>query len=298
MKARVTGGASSDQKARAMAGARLTRRIAKATVIVALGAPPTSPLPAVAQEDFRAADPDRPILVEDAVPLKLWEWELESGLRGGLAEEGSALEAIAELKAGLFPNAQLGFELEVGVEDGPGNAGSVGGVESAAVHLLYGLSRETWSWPAFAGRVDVISPGTGDFGREDWAFGLKGIATRSFGRTRAHLNVGYVVAADGDGGDYWRAGLAVDRPLALFSRAMLGDLYAEIPVDEGRTRVWAEVGSRWQVANMSVIDFGIATRLDEWEAGNANVSLIVGISRVFGIAGLTPVPPYPSPRID
>ena len=40
------------------------------------------------------------------------------------------------------------------------------------------------------------------------------------------------------------------------------------------------------------------TRLDEWEAGNANVQFVIGISRIFGIPGLVRVSPVSAPRIN
>lgn len=249
-----------------------------------------------AQEDYRNLDLSRPLLTEDAYPVKLREWEVELGSRGRLAEGGSGAEAVAELKTGLFLNTQAGLELEGVVEDGSDGAAS--GLESAGVHLLYNVNRETWSWPAFAVRIDARSPGVGEAGREDWSARFKGIATRSFGRTRVHVNAGYDVASRADGGDVWVAGLAFDYPVGLFSRAVMGDVFLEVPVDRGRTRVWLEAGTRWQLTNVSVLDLGLATRLDEWEAGRANVEVVVGLSRVFGIPGLVQVPPYPDPRID
>lgn len=258
--------------------------------------PFVGPAIAAAQEDFRSADLDRPILVEDAFPVKLYEWEVELGLRGALREAGSAIEGIAELKTGLFLNGQAGLDLELGSEDlGEETAA---GIESAGLHLLYNANRETWSWPAFAARVDVRTPGTGDLGREEWAARLKGIATRSFGRLRLHANGGYEAASAADGGDVWLAGLAFDYPIGLFSRAVMGDVFVELPADAGRTRAWLELGSRWQMTNESVLDLGLATRLDEWEEGRANIRLIVGLSRVFGIPGLVRAPPYPNPRIN
>jgi hypothetical protein len=250
--------------------------------------------PLAAQEDFRSADLGRPILVEDAYPLKLYEWEFELGMRGNLAEEGG-LEGMAELKTGLFLNGQAGLEIEAGVED---QAGTVGGIEAVRGHVLYSFSRETLGLPAFAARVDLATPGAGGLRNEDWSIGLKGIVTRSFGRVRMHVNGGYVAASVDDDGDYWRLGLAFDYPIGLFSKAIMGDIYAELPVSAGRARVWAEVGMRWQVSNVSVVDFGIASRLDEWEAGNANLQLIVGLSRVFGLVGQVSVPSDLNPRID
>ena len=100
------------------------------------------------------------------------------------------------------------------------------------------------------------------------------------------------------GGDFWLVGAALQYPIGLFSKAILGDIFAEIPTGEGRARVWVEFGTRWQLANRSVLDFGVATRLDEWEAGNANVQFVIGISRIFGIPGLVRVPPVSAPRIN
>jgi hypothetical protein len=111
------------------------------------------------------------------------------------------------------------------------------------------------------------------------------------------VNGGYVAASAADGGDYWRLGLAFDYPIGLFSKALMGGIYSEVPTSSGRARVWAELGMRWQVSNVSVVDFGIASRLDEWEAGNANLELILGLSRVFGLAGQVAVPAA-NPRID
>lgn len=249
---------------------------------------------AVAQEDFRSADPDRPILVEDATTIKFREWETELGLRGRLVEGGSGLFGIVELKAGLARNLQLGIEAEVALED---EGAALGGLEKTGLHAMYGLRRETPGAPALALRADVFTPGTGPLGHEGWGVGLKGIATRSFGRLRIHGNAGYTAAADEDGGDFWRGGIAFDYPIGLFSKALLGDVYAEVPTTAGPTRVWLELGTRWQVANESVLDLGIATRLDAWDRGEANVEIVIGVSRIFGVPGLVRVPPLGNPSI-
>lgn len=254
------------------------------------------PGPVAAQEDFRAAELDRPTRVEDAYPIKFREWEFQSGLRGSLGEGDRGLLGLLEFKTGLFRNGQMGVEIEGGVER-PSEDATGGGIESASAHLLYGLARETVSLPAVAVRLDASTPGTGAIGHDDWQFGVMGIATRSLGRLRLHGNGGYRIAGEADGGDYWRFGLGADYPLGLFSRAILADLYVEAPVSAGRARVWAEIGTRVQVSNWRVLDFGLATRLDEWDKGNANVEIVVGMSRSFGIPGLTRVPQYPNPTI-
>lgn len=250
---------------------------------------------AAAQEDFRAADLDRPIMVEDANPIEFRAWEFEFGTRGGLAEGSQHLEGALELKAGLLRNAQIGVEVEPVLQRFGSGAGTETGLESASVHLLYGVRRETVSGPALAVRVDAASPGTGVLGNADLQGGLKGIASRSFGRLRLHGNGGYMIASESDGGDYWRGGLGGDYPWGLFSRALLADVYAEIPTSGARARVWTEVGMRIQISNVSVLDIGLATRVDEWEAGEPNVEIVLGFARVFGVGGT--VPDYPNPSI-
>ena len=266
-----------------------------ATIALGLGSA-AAPAPVAAQEDFRAAELDRPTRVEDAYPIKFREWEFQSGLRGSLGEGDRGLLGLLEFKTGLFRNGQMGVELEGGVERSSAH-GTGGGIESAAAHVLYGLARETVSLPAVAVRLDASTPGAGAIAHDDWQFGVTGIATRSLGRLRLHGNGGYRMAGEADGGDYWRFGFGADYPLGLFSRAILADLYVEVPVSAGRARVWAEIGTRFQVGNWSVLDFGLATRLDEWDEGNANVEIVIGVSRSFGIPGLMRVPPYPNPTI-
>lgn len=254
--------------------------------------------PAVAQEDFRNLDHGRPLLTEDAYPVKLREWEAALGLRGLLREGGTGTGGTltGELKTGLFRDSEVGVELEVTVRDA--GDGSEAGLEAVGAHLQHVFSRETWNWSAFAARLELESPGVGEGRREDWGAGVTGIATRSLDRLRLHANAGYRVASRADGDDAWIGGLAVDYPVGLFSRLVMADLFVEVPVEAGRTRVWLEAGTRWQVTNLSVLDLGLATRLDEWEAGRANVELVFGLSRAFGVPALVDVPAYRDPMIQ
>jgi hypothetical protein len=252
---------------------------------------------ASAQEDFRSLDAGRPLKVTDAFPKKYLEWEFQSGLKGGLAEGGRrSLEALFELETGLFRNFEIGTSLEVATRND--GASTTSGFEALEVDALYNFKHEGWTWPAVAVQSAVTVPAGGDLSREDWAWGADLILTRSFAsRLRIHVNGGYLVASEVDGGDYWRGGVAFDIPVGFSSRLIVGDLYTEIPVGTGATRVWAELGSRIQLSNVTVLDVGLTTRLDEWDDGGANIALIVGFSRAFGIGGLVGVPEYPDPRI-
>jgi hypothetical protein len=251
----------------------------------------------MAQEDFRSLDASRPLKITDAYPKKYLEWEFQFGLQGGLAEGGqSALGGALELETGLFRNFEIGVGLEVGTE----NDGTVtnNGIEGIDFEALYNLKHDGWVWPAVAIQAGAEAPAGGDLSREDWAWGADLVLTRSFSnRLRVHVNGGYVLSSDVDGGDYWRGGVAFDVPLGFSSRLIMGDIYAEIPTGTGPTRTWAEFGTRVQVTNLTVIDLGLTTRLDEWNNGVANVGLVLGVSRVFGIGRFVRVPEYSNPRI-
>ena len=250
-----------------------------------------------AQEDFRSLDTGRPLQVTDAFPKKYLEWEFQFGLQGGWTEGGSrSLMGLLELETGLFRNFEIGAGLQWVTEDD--GTGTTTGLEALEVEALYNFKHDGWALPGLAIQAGVEAPTGGDLSREDWAWGVDLILTRSFSNPlRIHANGGYVVASEVDGGDYWRGGVAFDVPMGFSSRLIMGDLYAEVPVDTDPTRIWAEFGTRVQVTNLTVIDVGLATRLDQWDRGVGNVRLILGFSRVFGIGGLVRVPEYPNPRI-
>ena len=250
-----------------------------------------------AQEDFRSLDTGRPLKITDAFPKKYLEWEFQSGLEGGWAEGGrTSLEGLFELETGLFPNFEIGAGLRVSTRND--GVSTTTGLEAFEIDALYNFKHEGWTWPAIAVQAAVEAPTGGGPSREDWAWGADLILTRSFAsRLRLHINGGYLVASEVDGSDYWRGGFAFDIPLGLSSRLIVGDLYTEVPVGTGPTRVWAELGTRIQVSNVTVIDAGLTTRLDEWDGGANNIVLILGFSRAFGIGGLVRVPEYPNPRI-
>ncbi|MBT8488117.1 MAG: hypothetical protein KJO65_04725, partial [Gemmatimonadetes bacterium] len=99
--------------------------------------------PVAGQEDFRSADLDRPIRVEDASPIELREWEIEFGSRASFAEgPARELEALFDLKTGIWPNTQFGIEIEGVLESVGAPATTSTGVKAVSAHLLYGLARE------------------------------------------------------------------------------------------------------------------------------------------------------------
>jgi hypothetical protein len=252
---------------------------------------------ASAQEDFRSLDAGRPLKITDAYPKKYLEWEFQFGLQGGWTEASrKSLEGLLELETGLFRNFEIGAGLSVATADD--GTSTTTGLAELELEALYNFKHEGWAWPGLAVQAGAVAPTGSDASREDWAWGVDLLFTRSFSnRLRIHGNGGYVVASELDSGDYWRGGVAFDVPVGFSSRLIMGDVYTEIPVDTGVTRIWAELGGRLQLSNRTVLDVGLATRLDEWNRGAANVTLVAGFSRMFGIGGLMHVPDYPDPRI-
>lgn len=251
-----------------------------------------------AQEDFRSLDLSRPIRVVDAYPKKYLEWEIQLGARGELSESRRGVEGMLELETGLLRNLEVGIELEPGWEDEDGE-GSTAGLRGLGMEALYNFNQESWRWPGLALQLEAEAPvGGGGLAREEWGFGGRLVATRSFAsRLRIHANAGYFAADESDGDDFWLTGVAVDFPVGLFSRLVLGGLYAEVPVESGTARVWLELGTRLQLTNLSVLDLGVATRLDGGDGDGPTVELVVGLSRIFGIPGLAPDPDYPEPAL-
>lgn len=264
------------------------------------------PAAALGQEDFRNADPDRPIRVEDAYSIKYREWEVQLGARPELREGGpSRYAALAELKTGIYYDLEVGLEARTALRSG-GGIGSAFGLEELGLHALYNFNVETRTVPALGVRADLLVPTGGDLGRDRLGWAVKGLATRSFGRLRLHGNLGYRFSDEPDGGpgadpletqDVWLGGMAFDYPIGLFSRMVLGDVYVEVPADRGRTRVLAELGVRLQVRNRWVLDLGVASGVSEWDEA-LNGSLTVGLTRTFGVPRLVKVPPYPNPTVD
>ena len=255
-------------------------------------------LPAVAagQGDYRHLDEGRPTRVEDAYALKFLEWEWQLGT-GAFAEENAAVEgeAVFEAKLGIGGGLQAGVEGHGAWARRSGETTT--GLETVNLHLLYNLNQEGRRAPALALRGDWRLPGAGDLARTDAGGRLRVLATRTLGATRLHANAARAWARDPDGGHHWEAGLGVDRALGLSGRAVVGDIYAEIPDRGGPTRWWADAGIRLQISKQSVLDVGATVRIDEWIDGTANAGLILGISRTFGFNRLVNVPSYPDPTL-
>jgi hypothetical protein len=120
---------------------------------------------------------------------------------------------------------------------------------------------------------------------------VKGIATRSFGRTRLHLNGAVRLGRDAPGAvvegvERWWYGAALDRTLFRQSVLLIGEVYASREIEAAPVEVNASLGLRWQWRPTAVIDLGISRGLRK--GLGPDYALTVGVSNAFAIAGLMP----------
>lgn len=245
--------------------------------------------PLAAQIDYRNLDDQRPVRTEDAYPIERFAFELvlpyqyENGLEGG------HLHVVApELSYGLFPNAQLGLELPLAALDEP--SGTDWGFAGPRLFGLYNFNTEGRILPAFALRTDVAIP-VGDLGADDVQLTLKGIATRSWGPTRLHLNAAATVGREAgkpivDAEPEWALSLAADRTFLRQSLLLVGEVGVLEETSEAPTEVAAALGVRYQLTPTLVLDAGVSRRLSA-NAG-PDLGLTFGLSHAFALAGLFP----------
>ena len=236
--------------------------------------------PLGAQIDYRNLDDDRPTRVEDAYPVERYAFELV--IPYTLEREGGVTvhASVLELEYGLLSNTQIGFKAPF----------TTSGLSGLRVFALYNFNTESLVLPAFSLRTDVTFP-VGSLGGSDTHVTVKGIVTRSFGRTRLHLNGARSFGPDGtpaavEAAERWWVGAALDRTLFRQSLLLVSEVYALRVRRSSPTEVNASLGIRWQWRPTAVIDFGVARRLRH-NAG-PDYAITIGISNAFAIPGLMP----------
>ena len=254
----------------------------------ALAASGLATAPLGAQIDYRNLDGDRPTRVEDAYPVERYAFELLIPYR--VERDGGATvhASVLELEYGFLPNAQIGFKAPLGAVNSGGTTTS--GLSGLRVFALYNFNTEGLVLPAFSLRTDVTFP-VGSLGGSDTHVTVKGIVTRSFGRTRLHLNGAYSFGTDGtpatvEAAERWWFGAALDRTLFRQSLLLVGEVYALRALSGSPTEVNASLGLRWQWRPTAVIDVGVARRLRQ-NAG-PDFAITIGLSKAFAISGLLP----------
>ena len=138
--------------------------------------------------DHDNLDPNRPIAIEDAYVIPKGEIGVEGGVTFNDRKEGKGRFGFQpQIIYGAFENMQLEIMSGLGTEPttvvGDDKSGDL------SVGVLYNLNTETIDLPGFAVRTEVGFPtGVNSKGVDTE---LTGVMTRSFGRWRSHVNVGY-----------------------------------------------------------------------------------------------------------
>ncbi|OGT94758.1 MAG: hypothetical protein A2083_00610 [Gemmatimonadetes bacterium GWC2_71_9] len=247
-----------------------------------------SPRGAQAQIDYRNLDDDRPTHVEDAYPLERYAFELITPYRVVRGRAGQTVHAfIPEIEYGVLRNAQIGVKLPVaGLDEG---GATTWGLSGARLFALYNLNTESRILPALSVRSDLMLP-VGSHGGDATRGSVKVLATRSFGRSRLHLNAEYGFG-DGatalvEGTDRWWYGAAVDRTLFRRSTLVVAEVYALREADGTPVEVNASVGVRYQWTPTVVLDLGVARGLRS-DLG-PDFEFTFGLSRAFALPWLMP----------
>jgi hypothetical protein len=256
-----------------------------AVAAIAVGAAVTG-RPLAAQIDYRNLDQGRPVRTEDAYPVERYAFEFQLPYEyANELGDGQRHLLAPELTYGLLPNTMVGVQLPVAALDEGGRTDW--GVAGLRLFGFYNLNTEGTTLPALALRADVALP-IGALAGDAARVALTGIATRSWGRTRAHLNGAIGLGADDsaavEGVPDWAASVAVDRTFLRRSLLVIGELGARQAASGAPTEVSLALGGRLQLTPTVVLDAGLERRLTS-QAGD-DLGLTIGLSHAFALAGL------------
>ena len=224
-------------------------------------------VPAAAQKDWYNLDRGHPFDVTDARALERKALEFQVSPLDVTRREGGAYGwAIAPtLSAGLLPRTEFELGVPWAWSDGPESRGGLAGVE---LGLLHALNIETRTLPAVALEAEVLLPvGSEAPGAAFTTLGA--LATRTFGRSRVHLNASGTLGPSAEAHQdqhRWRTGLALDRALPLAATLLGAEVVAAEPFADGAALDWdVGLGGRRQLTPRLVMDAGVRYRV----AGNA-----------------------------
>lgn len=243
----------------------------------------------VAQTDYRNLDEACPTRVEDAFPVERYAFEFLTSCALERERGGGIVHAfVPELEYGIVANGELGITAPVGVLDEGGITRA--GLSGLRAFALYNFNTESAAVPALALRADLRLP-AGSFAGGATQVMLKGIATRSWGRHRIHVNGVYTLGPDArpalvEPAGRWWWGAALDRTLFRQSVLLLAEVYARRAARAAPIEVTGSLGVRWQWRPTAVIDVGLARGLVRGRG--PDYAFTVGISNAFAFAGLLP----------
>ncbi len=172
-----------------------------------------------------------------------------------------------------------------------GRSDTPGGLAGIDFSILLNLSTERVRLPGLAVRVDASLP-AGAAGGHGMGRGVTGLATRSFGAARIHLNASVALdlpetAGGADHPQRWWVGMAVDRTLIRSSTLLVGEATVGWVLRGAPLRYSVGGAIRRQVTPTLVADPGLG-----WEFASGKrteTSLTIGLSHSFGVAFLMPV---------
>lgn len=219
-------------------------------------------VPAVAL-DHDNLDPNRPIAIEDAYVIPKGEIGLEGGVTFNDRKQGKSRFGFQpQIIYGAFDNMQLeimsGLVTEPNTVQGDDKSGDLN------IGALYNFNTETLQLPAFAARVEVGFPtGVNSKGVDTE---VTGVMTRSFGRWRTHVNLGYTFVGSpqqNERAGAYRAVAAVSYPLGYptsFRDTIIANVFTRQSDTKGqRNPLGIGIGLRHQVSSRIVFDAGLGT---------------------------------------
>jgi hypothetical protein len=243
--------------------------------------------PLRAQIDYRNLDDERPLFSEDAYPTERYAFELLVPYRYEAEAGGENVHAsVLELGYGAADNTQVGVHVPFAVVDEAGTEAGLAGIQP---FVLYNFNTESPWLPALALRGDLSLP-VGSLGGEGTRFTIRAIATRSWGRTRLHLNALRSFGPEDDlsvaePARRWTYSAAMDRTVLRHSLLLGAEAVVSRAVRGAPVEVNVGAGIRWQWTPTIVLDLGISRRLRE---KGPDLGLTIGLSHAFALRALMP----------
>lgn len=213
--------------------------------------------------DHDNLDPNRPIAIEDAFPVPHGEIGVEGGVLFNDRKQGKSRWVFQpQILIGAFTNTQV--ELSSNLATDPTSVAGDDKSGDLSLGVLYELNTETVNVPAFALRAGVGFPtGVNSKGVDTE---LTGVMTRSFGRWRTHLNIGYTFLGSPQGNErsgVYRVVAAVSYPLGYpmsFRDTIIANVFTRQSSSPGQANpTGIGVGLRHQVSSRIVFDAGLGT---------------------------------------
>ena len=220
------------------------------------------PRPAIAL-DHDNLDPNRPIAIEDAYVIPKGEIGLEGGMTFNDRRQGKGRFGFQpQLIYGAFDNTQI--EIMSGLVTDPHTVQGADKSGDLNIGVLYNFNTETLQVPAFAARVEVGLPSGVNSKGVDTE--LTGVMSRSFGRWRTHVNVGYTFLGSPQQHERpgtYRLVAAISYPLGYpmnFRDTIIVNVFTRQSDLKGQNNPsGVGAGLRHQVSSRVVVDAGLGT---------------------------------------